>query len=198
MERKKITFKSREQTALEELKAGKSGAELRVLEVLAENVLSGLSVPADFQTVANIVIAKSFVLGKLPSMSRGRPSAEDQSMGWQVAFLYYQLRDSGMSYADAVSKVSAWFHKDERHIMRLVNANKNEIGGDDLEARRVHREYWKFCSEMYSEVRAKGGKPHLDFALEVLDEAKKNDPDSLQVFDSMLQQVLKVHPADIK
>jgi hypothetical protein len=198
MESKKITMKSREQIALDDLKAGKSGAELRVLEVLAESVLSGLSIPVDFQSVANIVIAKSYVLGKLPPMSRGRPSAEDQTMGWQVAFLYFQFRDSGMSYADAVSKVSARFHKDERHIMRLVNANKDEIGGDDLEARRQHREYWKLCAEMYSEEKAEGGKPYLDFALEILAEAKSNEPDPLQVFDSMLQQLLKVHPADIK
>lgn len=198
MDRKRITVPSREQVAISELLAGESGAEFRVLEVLAQSVLSGLPISVDFQAVANVVMAKAFVAGKLPAMKRGRPISFGQSIGWNVAYYYYQLRDGGMSYADAVSKVSERFHKDERHIMRLVNANKSQIGGDDREARSLKRELWERYVEIYRQQKAEGGKSYFDFVLETLSEAKASEPDPLEVFDSMLQQLLSQYPTDKK
>lgn len=199
MDKKKIfTLKSGEQIALDELRADKSGGEFKVLEVLAQSVLCNLPIPNDFQAVANLVIAKAFVAGKLPSKSRGRPISEDQSLGWSIAYLYFQLRDAGMSYADAVSEVSARFHKDERHIMRLVNANKDDIGGDDFKVRARYRAYWELCAEIYSEQKAEGGKPDLDSTLENLAQVEASEPDPLQVFDSMLQQLLSTPLTDGK
>lgn len=156
--RKKITILSQQEQALKALANDENGAELNVLHVLAGAVLSGRKVDADFQLVANAIVAQSVIFGKLPPKKKGRPESNDGVHGWGVAYKYFSLRDSGVSYANAVAQVAAEFHKDERHIMRLVKENKSSIGLS-LEDRERHRKWWRMCAEIRQTVIDEGGDP---------------------------------------
>ena len=58
--------------ALENLKANANGADLDVLAVLAQAVVEGKEIDPVFQAVANAIVAKVIISGKLPA-KKGRP-----------------------------------------------------------------------------------------------------------------------------
>lgn len=129
MERVRVIPVSRENRALRSLRKAGNGSEWGVLEALAQAVISGKKVDPFFQSVVNAIVAKAVISGKLPAKKKGRPAVDQfDSIGWDVAFQYFALKDGGVSYDDAVAQVANKFHKDERTVMRLVKANKAFIG----------------------------------------------------------------------
>ena len=116
-----------ESSVLAGLENGVVGAEYSVLDTLTKFALDGIDPSPKFQKVANLIIAKSMVEDKFPKKKGGRPKVRDGIDGELVASTYSELMDGGSSYADAVSKLAAAFHKDERQIMRIVAANKKIV-----------------------------------------------------------------------
>ena len=116
-----------ESSVFADLENGKGGAEHSVLSVLAKFVLHGIEVSPKFQRVANLIITKSMLENRLPRKKNGRPKDHTGIDGELVASTYSELTDGGSSYADAVSKLAAEFHKDERQIMRIVKENKKIV-----------------------------------------------------------------------
>lgn len=116
-----------ESSTLEHLKKGIAGAEHGVLSTLAKFVLRGIDPSPKFQKVANLIITRSLLQNKLPQKKNGRPKVHTGIDGELVAATYAGLMDQGSSYADAVLKVAAEFHKTERQIMRIVKENKGIV-----------------------------------------------------------------------
>lgn len=172
--RQKITILSLQERALKALADDENGAELNVLQVLAGAVISGTEIESNFQLVANAIVAQSVLFGKLPSKKKGRPESSDGVNARDVAEQYYLLRDDGVSYADSVAKISTLFHKDERHIMRLVKEGKPEIGNSS-EERTKKRARWKLLADMHQSQIDAGKEPHLDFIVRILEEQRDID-----------------------
>lgn len=132
--------------ALKALRNQEPGAERRILEVLAGAVLDGDEIDASFQRVANAVMLKVMAQGRLPPKPKGRPKVE-QGVGLSIAYRYLALRDAGVPFKDAVARTAAEFHKEERHIMRLVRLHKSWIGAT-IEERKRRRDWWVMCAEV--------------------------------------------------
>lgn len=135
-----------EELALQELRDGKSEAELHVLEGFAHVVLLEKKISPVLQAVVNAIVAKVVISGKLPQKKRGRPvNIFEGVTSWEVAERYLELYDSGLGYADVVEKMTIEFHKEERQIMRLVQecraAVENRMGdtADERERFRNRR-----------------------------------------------------------
>lgn len=127
-----------------------NGAEWDALTKLTDCVIWGLDIDPDLQRLVNLIVAKSLVQGGLPSMKRGRPkSDETEQLGRDVAQAYWDLRDEGTPYAEAVATVSERFHKDERHIMRMVKAHTEEVGAT-FERRAMWRRWAEAMRLIYS------------------------------------------------
>lgn len=136
---------------MQALHDGKNGAEWEILERLVSVVLSGKKVDPVFQSVVNAIVAKAVISEKLPGRNRGRPVNIFAGVSsWSVAERYLELMDGGMPYGDAVAQVAAEFHKDERHIMRLVREGRSGIEfrmGVTAEDRNLFRERSTRCNE---------------------------------------------------
>lgn len=157
-EEKRLTVRIEDpqDAALRALAEGKNGAELGVLELLAALAVAGQEVHQDFQRVANAIVAQSVLLGKLPSKPRGRPKDEDNDVGRHVASDYYDMRDAGASYAEAVAELSAKYHKDERHIMRLARLGRRYVWStksDREKWRDLYRVFPAEAVEMFAQRR---------------------------------------------
>lgn len=108
---------------------GANGAEFEVLEMLTSSVLWGEKIPPRLQKIANIVVAKSILIGALPLRKLGRPKLEGlDKTGLKAARLYFDLVDSGSKYEAAVAAVDKETCKSERHVMRLIAKHKAAIG----------------------------------------------------------------------
>ena len=177
--REKYHFLGREFRALEALANNENGAEYGILELLSATLLSGEKVGADFQVVANAIVAKSVLCGRLPLKKRGRPKNPDGLNACDVAILYFALKDNGVSYENAVREVAASLCKDERHIMRLVREGTPQIGSTPAQ-RKEKREWWALCGEMRRSRIAAGEETYFDFATRIIKEAdarnKHRDP----------------------
>lgn len=132
--------------AIYAMKSGKSGAERMVLEALAFEMLAGRQIPPGFQRVVNAVILKAVAMGKLPDRPTGRPTSPPGT-SQAIALRYWQLRDEGVPYAQAVEAVSSEFAKTERHVMRLAEQQLQWIGRTK-EDRDRRREWWALCAQM--------------------------------------------------
>lgn len=190
-----IKLPSRQQEALQAISANENGAEWSLLEELARATLGGESIEPDFQIVANAIAAKMWLLESLPQKKKGRPKNELDD-GWVIANRYFYLKDGGDSYEQAVAKVAREFCKDERHIMRLVRANKHKIG-DDVEARTRTRNWWTMCAEIYRKAEAEGRPTHLDRYRAIVEAELQRDP--IAELEGVIQRALNHEsPADIK
>lgn len=130
-----------------------NGAELEALWQLADHVIWEQPIEPDLQRLVNLILAKSIVQGTLPSMKRGRPKNENvEQLGKEVAQAYWDMRDGGKSYADTVAWLSERVHKDERHIMRMVEAHKGLVG-ETIEARERNRRWTSLMREIYDKDR---------------------------------------------
>lgn len=201
MERKRITIPSIEEQALKALANDENGADLWVLQTLASLVLAGREIDPDFQKVANAIVAQAVLFDRLPPKKKGRPKDPDGIDGWSVAYQYFSLVDSGVRYADAVAQVAAYFHKDERHIMRIVKENKHQVGGDNPAQRKTKREWWQLCADM-NEAAISEGKELVDIAMhEILETqiARDEERDLIAELDAMIDEVLNRRiPTDTK
>lgn len=121
-----------ESSVLEDLQKGIAGAEHGVLSTLAKFVLNGIDPSPRFQKIANLIITRSLLENKLPQKKNGRPKVRTGIDGELVAATYAGLRHQGSSYTDAVLKLAAEFHKDERQIMRIVKENKGIVAAKKL------------------------------------------------------------------
>jgi len=191
MERKRIHIPSLEERALKALSDNENGAAYHILEILMSSILQGLEIDPDFQKVANAIVAQSVLYGGLPPKKLGRPKNEGENIGFGVAVKYYEMVDGGASYADAVAKVADEFHKDERHIMRMVKANKHWIG-ETKESRDLKRQYWRVIAEMEEKIVSQGGKLPLAQMLENLEAMREADSkrDLISELDDQIDAVL--------
>lgn len=199
MERKRITIPSLEDRALKAIANNENGADYGVLQVLAGLVLGGREIDPDFQKVANAIVVQSLLFDTLPPKRKGRPKNEDGD-GFSVALMYYDLLDSGVRYADAVAQVAGEFHKDERHIMRIVKENRHLIG-NSKEERQKKRDWWRICAEVRESVIAKGGTPADEQMLKVFEEADARDRkrDLVGELDEIIEAVVnRRFPTDTK
>jgi len=156
-----IECESESVTLLRAVAARENGAEWDALHELTDRVIFGLDIDSDLQRLVNLIVAKSFVQGGLPSMKRGRPkSDETEQLGRDVAQAYWDLRDGGTPYAEAVATVSERFHKDERHIMRMVKAHTEDVGAT-LERRQMWRRWVEAMRWAYSAEGNREPKPSV-------------------------------------
>lgn len=197
MERKRIHIPSLEERALKALSTNENGADYHILEILMGSVLQGREIDPDFQKVANAIVAQSILCDGLPPKKRGRPKDGSENIGISVAAQYYEMIDAGVGYANAVEKIAADFHKDERHIMRIVKANKHWIG-ETKERRDSNRKWWRICAEMEEKVVAQGGKPASVKMLEDLEAMREEDSkrDPISELDDQINDILsRLFPA---
>ena len=186
---------------LRALTKDENGADFEVLQTLASLVVAGRKVDPDFQKVANAIVAQAILFDKLPPKKKGRPKDPDGLHGWSVAYRYFSLVDSGVRYADAVEQTAAYFHKDERHIMRIVKENKHLIGGDDPAKRKAEREWWQFCADIEEAVISEGGEPSAIRMQRMLETIRAGDEerDLIAELDAMIDEVLNRRiPTDTK
>lgn len=168
-----------------------NGAEYGVLLQLAALLLSGREIDPDFQKVANAIVVQSLLMDRLPPKRKGRPKDGDDAQVFAIARHYFDLMDNGARYADAVAEVGTKFHKDERHIMRMVQEGKKFIGNSKADRDR-NRDWWRICAEMHTAVIAAGGeaaemKMQRHYAQMAAREASR---DPMQELDEMIDEVL--------
>jgi chorismate mutase len=134
--------------------AQENGAEWELLERFAAEVVWGQPIEPALQNVANLVCAKAVLTGALPLRRRGRPESDEiKELGLKVAQEYWFMRDSGHSYQETVNQLALRHHKDERHLMRMVEKHKSEVGLT-LEDRQRHRRWVQTMQEIYSSSEA--------------------------------------------
>jgi len=118
-----------------------NGAAWEALDYFAEQVIWDQPTKSELQRLVNLIVAKSVLEGTLPNMKRGRPKSDDtEKVSREVAQTYWDMRDAGKSYAETVAWISEQIHKDERHVMRLVESQKKWVG-ETLEARERERKW---------------------------------------------------------
>lgn len=204
MERKRITIPSREEQAIRALANDENGADYGALQTLAGLVIAGQEIDPDFQKVVNAIVAQAVFFDSLPPKKKGRPKDPNGLDGWSVAYRYFWLVDKGVPYAEAVAQVAAHFHKDERHIMRLVKENKHLIGGDDPVQRKVKRDWWQLCADMEEKIISEGGESasirlqKMEEVVRAIDE-QFSQRDLIAELDAKIDEVLNRRiPSDTK
>ena len=117
----------------------KNGAEWGVLTHFAGLVIAENEIDPNLQAAVNLLVAQIVLCETLPLKKLGRPKSQEvEEVGLEIAQTYWDLRDQGESYSNAVSQLAGQFHKDERHIMRMVRAHKVRVG-EDLQKREANR-----------------------------------------------------------
>lgn len=149
--RKRITIsiETQEQKLIQSIIKQENGAEWEALRYFAEAVIFGNPIEPTFKKMVNLIMAKTVLIGTLPSEKLGRPKREDlDSLGLEAAHRYWEMVDSGVGYEKAVEILSNDFHKSERHIMRLIAKHKHAIG-ETPEIRSKNREWHDIMHRMY-------------------------------------------------
>ena len=126
----------------------KNGAEWGVLNHFTGLVIAGAKIDSNLQAAVNLIVAQIVICEALPAKKLGRPkNQQTEDMGLEVAKTYWDMRDKGESYSNAVSQLMDDFHKDERHIMRLVKTHEKSVG-EDFQAREKKREFEKTLQQL--------------------------------------------------
>lgn len=164
--RKKITlnpvWESEEDRCLKAVAEQENGAEWKCLERFAGDVIFGNKINHKLQTIVNLIVAKAVIFEALPMKKLGRPkSQETEDLGRKVAKKYWDLRDSGSTYSEAVSRLADEIHKDERHVMRLVEKHKKSIGltFEDRERSRQWAAMMREFGEIFIRTESVADKP---------------------------------------
>ncbi len=167
------------------------GADRDALMLFAGLVADRQEIEPDFQRVINLLIVQSVFFDKLPPKKQGRPKDESSDITFSVAYSYYEMVDAGVNYAEAVQRLTERFHKDERHLMRLVRAGK-ESCGDTVEMRQRNREWLTLCADMRERSMAEGKKPHLETMLEMFaaSEREQSQRDIIAETDKSIDGIL--------
>lgn len=158
--RKRITLEkatgpceSEEDRRLKAVAEQANGAEWECLEYFAGEVIGGHKIDRDLQRVINLIIAKSFICEALPIKKLGRPKSQEiDNIGKEISQEYWNLRDRGTSYSEAVGQLADKFHKDERHVMRFVEKHKKSVGLT-FEDRQRKREWAAMMRNFYGLIR---------------------------------------------
>lgn len=145
----KINIESAIEPLLKAVAAQENGSEWACLEYFSEIVLSKGKVESKLQEVVNLIIAKSTIIETLPIKKLGRPKLkESDDIGRKVAKEYWDLRDGGSTYSEAVAHLAEKIHKDERHVMRLVGKHKGYVGAT-IEDREQKRQWEAVMKDLY-------------------------------------------------
>jgi hypothetical protein len=130
-----------------------NGAEWECLEYFFGEVIGGHKIKPGFQRIVNLIIAKSFICEALPTKKLGRPKSQEiDDIGKEISQEYWDLRDKGTSYSEAAGHLADKFHKDERHVMRLVEKHKKSVGLT-VEDRQRKREWAAMMRNFYGLTR---------------------------------------------
>lgn len=150
-----------EEDALQDLANGKPGAEFHLLEILRCGVQCGFPMAADFQKAANLIIAKSMLLRKLPAPKKGRPISKPGKVGLKITTQYLTMMDEGQGYQKSVDELADTFHKNGRQIMRIVKENRHAV-----KVQNAYLETWKVMGaspaqidKLWTSMTGIGGNP---------------------------------------
>lgn len=194
--RKKITLsykvESKEQRLMKAVAAQENGAEWECLQHLMECVFSGRAIDPEFQAVINLIVAKSFVYQALPVKKLGRPkSQKTDDLGREITQEYWDSRDSGASYSEAVQRLAERFHKDERHIMRLTEKHKASVGLT-FEEREEKREWATLRRQAFYLARSSPLDSYLSTIFEILGSPLEFEPDDyIEYFDEQIAKTVQ-------
>lgn len=142
---------------------GDSGADRRVLECVADAVLRGYQVSADFQKLANALLAQALFEGKLPAKAAGRRKEElFELRNVERAYRYYEFRDGGVRRP--AEKTAARSSAGTRQVERAMSKYKWLIGWDEQERERFRA--WRasispdeYESAVLVDLRLRDGRP---------------------------------------
>lgn len=141
LEKAKSPCESDEDRRLKLVAEQANGAEWECLEYFVGEVIGGHKIDSDLQRVVNLIISKSFICEALPIKKLGRPKCQElDDIGKEISQEYWDLRDGGKSYSEAAGQLADKFHKDQRHLMKLVEKHK-EFVGLTFEDRQRKREW---------------------------------------------------------
>lgn len=157
-DRKRIRIATRAERSYEAVASNSNGAEWDVLCEFASEVVWEQPIDPLLQRLVNLIVAKAVLLGGLPPARRGRPVAEGaHEFGCNLAEDFWAMRDSGVSYKDAIGELSARHHKDERHLSRIIKEHTGSVGDTRIE--RDRRRQWQ--SLMAKQHATHGPSPYL-------------------------------------
>lgn len=180
--------------AIQSVVANENGAERAMLEDFAYLVVWGCPIPENLQAAANLVFAKAVLQGRLPPSRVGRPAQERTSdVGESVAQKYWDLRDSGVGYREAIEQLEQQFHKGERHLMRLVHSHSQSVGAD-LKAREDRRRWAKWMVELHEGAEGSAPNGYLDWALKVIESGTPPDFTIEDALDHLNEQLSLIKP----
>ena len=194
--RKKITrsykCESEEQRLMKAVAAQENGAEWECLQQLAAHTYLGNAIDPGFQAVVNLIVAKSFMYQALPMKKLGRPkSQKTDDLGRKITQEYWDSRDSGASYSEAVQRLAERFHKDERHIMRLTEKHK-KIVGLTFEEREEKREWAALRRQAFEFAGSSPSNSYLSEILEMLKPTPEFEPDDyIEYFDEQIVKTVQ-------
>lgn len=153
------TVQHAKQVQVELLNARQTGrrfSERNVLVVLSESMLSGAPIDPDFQALANAIISKAIIKGRLPTKQGGRPKGSLVEGGLSydaqaVAGEYFDLMDAGHKSDECFEELARKHKKDSRTIQRIVSEGRM-WHGDSKPARDQKRKSDAFL-EGYGQPR---------------------------------------------
>jgi hypothetical protein len=103
--------------------------------MVADAILSGSVVSPEIQRIANLLLAKSLIDGRLPPKAPGRPYDEAAEVKhFECAYRYFDLLDKNTPRPD--EHVSAQMHMESRQIQRYAKEFKQLIGSSPAERDR--------------------------------------------------------------
>lgn len=186
--RKRIQIETRAERLLSAVRNNGNGAELEVLNDLASAVIWDEPIDPLLQQLANIVIAKAVINGSLPPGRRGRPTSEGaHEFGVAVAWEFWNMRDSGVPYKEAIQALSDRHHKDERHLSRIIE-NNTSYSEKTREDRDRLRTLFKFLAENRA---ANGPSQYEKFMFAFLDQPEAPEFSGQDYLDHLNEQLKK-------
>ena len=194
--RKKTTLsykgESEEQRLMKAVAAQENGAEWECLQYLAGHACWGNAIDPSFQAVINLIVAKSVMYQVLPMKKLGRPkSPKTDDLGLEITQEYWDSRDSGASYREAVQRLAERFHKDERHIMRLTEKHKKSVGLT-FEEREQKREWAVLRHQALEFVRRSLSDGYVLETFEIFKPAPEFEPDDyIEYFDEQIVKTVR-------
>lgn len=142
---------------------GDPGADRRVLECVADEVLRGHQVSAGFQKLANALLAQALFEGKLPAKAAGRRKDElFELRNVERAYRYYELLDGGARRL--AEKAAARSSAGMRQVERAMSEYKWLIGLNEQERERFRAWRASVSAEEYEsavlvDLRLRDGRP---------------------------------------
>lgn len=184
-----VAAKSHQEWMLNELAAGKPLNEDMVLRTLAALVMAGSEIDPNLQSLANAIVSKAVVAGRLPSArSRGRPKGSEKGNSAEMWADFYDVLDSAVdagkicteaeaeAYAtEAYEQVADKHEVDVRTVKRMVEReNGSFFGSANTKAMRDQlRRTADFSGKDWNRVNIEyeAGMVHVDGR--VIDPAKE-------------------------